>query len=761
MTTIRSTAASIKPPARIGPPTGKKPAPAAPPLAGPIAKLAAIRDWANARVIGRTKEINLLTLALASKSNVLLLGVPGTAKTMMVDLMSRAFCPSPDDFFDILMTKFSKPAEVFGPTDVIALRDEAKMRVAMEGFLPEAKVGFLDEALHVDTPIATPGGWERMGDLKPGDEVFGTSGAPVKITAVTPIVEGHPCYRVGLIDGEEIIADAGHKWMVRAANSNPNSPYRIMTTAEMAATGRKYNIELPKPVELPETSLPIDPYVLGLWLGNGNNWTGEIYTRRVWVVATLAAVRRVYPEAYVGRDLPGMKALSMGGTGFRTQLREQGLIQNKRVPEVYLRGSLAQRHALLQGLMDTDGYMGKEGTCVFSNTNEGVVDAVIQIVRSFGIRATKCLTKDSRIGANGPHRPCWKVTFRGDPMFAPFAARGIAPPPRTHAKRHLIVSIKKCKSVPVRCITVDADNHLFLAGLSMVPTSNCFKASSAILNALLRIANERKFRNGSTWIDCPTRMIVGASNEFPEDPATLAAFYDRFPLKMMVDSLDDTTFTDMLRLVRDRPTPGKPPVTMTDADFAELDRLVSAVVVPEGLIEVLSELRGVLRAKGIRPSDRRWSQCIRIIRASAALAGRTTAARADLQAIEPVMWSTHEEIGQVRSEIVNFLNPIERVLREAIDAAWAGRRMILDAAGSANDAVAAASAATKALSQINQQEALLQVVESKMVETDSDREQLAVASSAIARLKDAVGAVCIGKADAIAKVRELDAPTVG
>jgi len=433
MTTIRSTA-SIKPPARIGPPTGKKPAPAAPPLAGPIAKLAAIRDWANARVCGRTKEINLLTLALASKSNVLLLGVPGTAKTMMVDLMSRAFCPIPDDFFDILMTKFSKPAEVFGPTDVIALRDEAKMRVATGGFLPEAKVGFLDEV---------------------------------------------------------------------------------------------------------------------------------------------------------------------------------------------------------------------------------------------------------------------------------------------------------------------------------------FKASSAILNALLRIANERKFRNGSTWIDCPTRMIVGASNEFPEDPATLAAFYDRFPLKMMVDSLDDTTFTDMLRLVRDRPTPGKPPVTMTDADFAELDRLVSAVVVPEGLIEVLSELRGVLRAKGIRPSDRRWSQCIRIIRASAALAGRSTAARTDLQAIEPVMWSTHEEIGQVRSEIVNFLNPIERVLREAIDAAWSGRRMILDAAGSANDATAAAAAATKALAQINQQEGLLQVVESKMVETDSDREQLAVASSAIARLKDAVGAVCIGKADAIAKVRELDAPVVG
>lgn len=435
MTTIRSAGTPIKPPARILPPTQKgKSAPAAPTLTGPLAKLAAIRDWANARVVGRSKEINLLTLALASKSNVLLLGVPGTAKTMMVDLMSRAFCPSPDDFFDVLMTKFTKPAEVFGPTDVVALKDESKLRIASEGFLPHAKVGFLDEV---------------------------------------------------------------------------------------------------------------------------------------------------------------------------------------------------------------------------------------------------------------------------------------------------------------------------------------FKASSAILNALLRIANERRFRNGHEWVDCPCRMIVGASNEFPEDPTTLAAFYDRFPLKMMVDSLDDTSFGDMLRLVRGQVSTGKPPITLTDADFVELDRLVAAVKIPDGLIEVLGELRGVLRAKGIRPSDRRWAQCVRIIRASAALAGRATAERADLQAIEPVMWSTQEEIGQVRAEIVNFLNPIEKVLREAIDGAWSGRRLILDAAGPNNDAGAAAIAATKAIATIRNQEGLLQVVESKMVETDSDREQLALARSAIEVLKDAVDAVCLSKPDALAKIRQIDAPPVG
>lgn len=431
MTTIRST---IKTPARIAPPTGKKSAPAAPALAGPIAKLAAIRDWANARVVGRTKEINLLTLALASKSNVLLLGVPGTAKTMLVDLMSRAFCPAPGDFFDILMTKFTKPAEVFGPTDVVALRDESTLRVSIDGFLPTAKTAALDEV---------------------------------------------------------------------------------------------------------------------------------------------------------------------------------------------------------------------------------------------------------------------------------------------------------------------------------------FKASSAILNALLRIANERKFRNGPVWIDCPCRMIVGMSNEFPEDPSTLAAFYDRFPLKMMVDSLDDTSFGDMLRLVRGQITTGKPPVTLTDADFVELDRLVSAVVIPDGIIEVLGELRGVLRAKGIRPSDRRWAQCVRIVRASAALAGRSTAVRVDLQAIEPVMWSTQEEIGQVRAEIVNFLNPIEKVLREAIDGAWSGRRLILDAAGPNNDSVAAATAATKAITTVRQQEALLQIVESKMVETDDDREKLALARSSIEMLKGAVEAVCLGKPDALAKIRQIDAPSVG
>jgi hypothetical protein len=92
------------------------------------------------------------------------------------------------------------------PMDVLTSLDFTSMV-----FAGPARTG---KALALDTPIATPTSWTTMGELRVGDEVFDEQGNPCRVTAATEIMENHDCFVVGFDDGSEIVADAGHKWLV-------------------------------------------------------------------------------------------------------------------------------------------------------------------------------------------------------------------------------------------------------------------------------------------------------------------------------------------------------------------------------------------------------------------------------------------------------------------------------------------------------------------------------------------------------------------
>ncbi|MCC6536207.1 MAG: AAA family ATPase [Bryobacterales bacterium] len=153
-----------------------------------------------------------------------------------------------------------------------------------------------------------------------------------------------------------------------------------------------------------------------------------------------------------------------------------------------------------------------------------------------------------------------------------------------------------------------------------------FQGSSAILNTLLGILQERRFRRGLTMMDCPLRICVAASNQLPEDPS-LEAFADRFLVRVFVDrvpdpSLDELlasgwTLTDRLNAV----------ASVNDLRAAhEAMRAVDLAAVRPLLAAALRELRGA----GIVLSDRRAVKCQRLIAAAATLAGRAVASNADL-----------------------------------------------------------------------------------------------------------------------------------
>ena len=129
-----------------------------------------------------------------------------------------------------------------------------------------------------------------------------------------------------------------------------------------------------------------------------------------------------------------------------------GLLRNKHVPEMYLRASIGQRLALLQGFMDSDGYIDVYGRCEFSNTNERLVDAVVELAASLGLRPVK---RKKRVTLNGiEQKPAFQVKFT--PRLQVFRLQRKASRLKEGPAHHFrsIVDVRECEPRPVRCIQV-------------------------------------------------------------------------------------------------------------------------------------------------------------------------------------------------------------------------------------------------------------------------------------------------------------------
>ena len=291
-----------------------------------------------------------------------------------------------------------------------------------------------------------------------------------------------------------------------------------------------------------------------------------------------------------------------------------------------------------------------------------------------------------------------------------------------------------------------------------------FKGSSAILNGLLRMANERTFRNGNAVEETPVRMLVGMSNEYPEDPALLAAFYDRFPSKFIVGYLDGDDFVKMLG-VADSGKTSKLGVSLSEDDFAEIDRRVKNVNLPAEIIDTLADIRAALKAKNVVISDRRWVQAVKLMKAHAVYNDRGTVSRRDLCVLEAVAWNTDNDRATIGTILPEYLNPFEGELRVITDEAYAARTKILEAAnydGSdparpSPDIAKAAGEAARGFSTIKGQIARLDVIED-LVEDDSDAQLLDDARESLDLVEKAVRAIIKGKdgLKALAETEDAD-----
>lgn len=358
------------------------------------------------------------------------------------------------------------------------------------------------KALALDTSLPTVRGWTTMADIRVGEQLFDEDGRPTTVTAVHAVMVGNPCYRVVFDDGSEIVADAEHLWLTnthasRVAGARPTSMNaragrpqcvrrsfaEVRTTEEIARTlligrrdDRNHSIDNAAPLDLPDAVLPIDPYVLGVWLGDGTAVRGYVTT------ADVALIPLVEAAGYAVREVPSQRqenARCLNVIGLQGQLRRAGVLGCKRIPDEYLRASERQRRALLAGLMDTDGYADRtKSFCYFYNTNEALAEAVAELVCSLGWKArrrTKRAVLDGR-----DYGPCFEIGFRPTTQVFRLARKAdrlrFDTSQQQRFRHRMITSVEPVESVPVRCIAVDAPSHLYLAGRSFIPTHNTYTA---------------------------------------------------------------------------------------------------------------------------------------------------------------------------------------------------------------------------------------------------------------------------------------------
>ncbi len=390
------------------------------------------------------------------------------------------------------------------------------------------------KALDLDTPIPTPDGWVRMGDISAGDLVFDDRGRPTRVRVASEVFRDRECFRVVFSDGAAIVADAEHRWTVTDEADYRARQRVTLTTREIAATYRvregrnRYATDVVQPLDLPPADLQIDPYTLGVWLGDGHGASAQITKHERDAPEIVGRIRaagyQVDQKANRGgtitwqidpagpRDGICLRGHILSGVGvyavkkhgrrvhicaecqrqatrksqygtvpdpvvrptFHARLRALGLINNKHIPPAYLRASREQRMELLRGLMDTDGYADPRGSnCEIASSYPLLADGIVELIRTLGFKPHETFTHP-KIG-----RPSRRITFVAHadwPVFhlerkrARLKPMSAARTSKTFRRR--IVSVEPVSSRPVRCIAVEAESHLFLAGREMVPTHN-------------------------------------------------------------------------------------------------------------------------------------------------------------------------------------------------------------------------------------------------------------------------------------------------
>jgi hypothetical protein len=319
------------------------------------------------------------------------------------------------------------------------------------------------KALEINTLIPTPNGWKKIIELEVGDSVFDENGKITMVVAKSDVWKNRKVYNVITNTGHKIIADENHEWLVRLCRKRKVFKKRETKYLFNRKCDRSPLIKHHGGLCLPEIKLPIDPYVLGLWLGDGSSYYSAITIGKEdqEFLRTEIEKRGIITTNYSSDTQFGL-------IGMHKQLKDLNLYENKHIPDIYLRSSLEQRLSLLQGLIDSDGHINKNGRVEFCNTNKTLSKQVQELVISLGV---KCSLSEGIATLYGKN--C------GKKYRVAFYMKNCSKLPRknknskngTKQPGHYI-TVEDAGFADTVCIEVESRSHMFLAGEAMLPTCN-------------------------------------------------------------------------------------------------------------------------------------------------------------------------------------------------------------------------------------------------------------------------------------------------
>jgi len=395
----------------------------------------------------------------------------------------------------------------------------------------------------VENEVFTPYGREKIGNIKPGDYVIGSDGNPTLVQAVYP--QGiKDLYRVTFNDGYSVLVSKDHLWTVSSNNSGENSKnrenkYHTLSVEQMldkdlllSKNGKgwnkkrkykfktfyktndgqnKWQIPIVKPIEFNNNiSLPIDPYLLGVCLGDGHIKD---------VSVNIDVHKDDFDELFLGQPIKETKPqrnLRCGNIFLSESLKELKLNQtrsyNKFIPNIYKYSSLEDRLSLLQGLMDTDGHCMKSkngnfcGT-EYSTVSEQLADDLAEIVHSLGgiVRKKSKIPTYTYKGEKKKGKRVYRLNIKLPEGMKPFRLKrkiNEYNPPKKYKIGRYIKDIKLEKQGEAVCIQVDAEDHLYVTEHGIVTHNTYQSIVSAIESGAERIL-----------IVCPSSLKINWKRE--------------------------------------------------------------------------------------------------------------------------------------------------------------------------------------------------------------------------------------------------------
>lgn len=378
--------------------------------------------------------------------------------------------------------------------------------------------------------IATPDGFVEMGSLKVGDEIWNPDGNTTKVLEIYE--QGFKdVYQLELADGRTVRCGANHLWEVICANNH--FKHKVFKTHdllnnglfnEVTVDGKKYNsykYYLPpiNPVTYSEKQQNIPAYTLGALLGDGaltkrtpkiSSIDNEILNKIQkqlgdsfefkYDPTTTCEYRIVDKERFLHKS--EFKNGQYGVNRLHRWLEELDLCvscQYKYIPDNYKYGSVEQRYELIRGLMDTDGYISKDGSMSFVNTSKQLIDDFVEVLRSLGLI---CTVSKRAPGSGGTYNGrkifgtkfSYVVYIKGNPdIFYLSRKRNRIKLNRKFSNKVAITNIKYLgEQEQQRCILVDNPNHLYITR-DYIPTHNSFKGASMLVRNYELIPGSKNF----------------------------------------------------------------------------------------------------------------------------------------------------------------------------------------------------------------------------------------------------------------------------